>query len=214
MKIILASKSPRRREYMAALFPDYECVSREVDESLPEDTAPVRGVELLARRKGEAVAAMYRGDPGTVIISADTLVDLDGRKLGKPMSREEAYSMLRSLSGRRHFVHTGVAVSVGGVTYSGADTTAVYFRELTDGEIWDYINSGDPMDKAGAYGIQAGARGFVRGIDGELDTVVGLSRKLTLRLLREALPGESLPEIPYTPCPFPEIKEDKTNEKE
>lgn len=88
---------------MAALFPDYECVSREVDESLPEDTAPVRGVELLARRKGEAVAAMYRGDPGTVIISADTLVDLDGRKLGKPMSR-----------GRRHIRCS--ARSPGGVT--------------------------------------------------------------------------------------------------
>lgn len=199
---------------MAALFPGYECVSREVDESLPENTPPHKGVEELARRKGDAVAAMYRGEPETVIISADTLVDLDGHKLGKPGSREEAYSMLRSLSGRRHFVHTGVAVSTGGVTYSGADTTAVYFRELTDDEIWDYINSGDPMDKAGAYGIQAGARGFVRGIDGELDTVVGLSRKLTLRLIGEALPGVPLPEIPYTPCPFPQMKEDKTNEKE
>lgn len=199
---------------MAALFPGYECVSREVDESLPENTPPHKGVEELARRKGEAVAAMYRCEPETVVISADTLVDLDGHKLGKPGSREEAYSMLRSLSGRRHFVHTGVAVSTGGVTYSGADTTAVYFRELTDDEIWDYINSGDPMDKAGAYGIQAGARGFVRGIDGELDTVVGLSRKLTLRLIGEALPGVPLPEIPYTPCPFPQIKEDKTNEKE
>ena len=199
---------------MAALFPGYECVSREVDESLPENTPPHKGVEELARRKGDAVAAMYRGEPETVIISADTLVDLDGHKLGKPGSREEAYSMLRSLSGRRHFVHTAVAVSTGGVTYSGADTTAVYFRELTDDEIWDYINSGDPMDKAGAYGIQAGARGFVRGIDGELDTVVGLSRKLTLRLIGEALPGVPLPEIPYTPCPFPQMKEDKTNEKE
>jgi len=185
MRVVLASKSPRRKELLRDIFREFDIISSEVDESLPHGTPPVLGVELLAVRKGEAVA---RELPSSVlVISSDTLVELDGKALGKPESREEAISMLESLSGRSHNVHTGVAVHYCGRLYSGVASTAVHFRKIDRDELLSYVDSGEPMDKAGAYGIQGGAGKFVTGYDGDYDTVVGLSRRLTRELTERAI---------------------------
>ncbi len=184
VKYILASKLPRRRELLARITEEFEIVTAEVDETVPEGTHPRSGVELLAVRKGAAVA---EGRAESLVISSDTLVELDGVPLGKPRDEKDAYLMLRALSGRAHNVHTGVAVHYRGRVYSGVDSTAVSFRELTDREILDYIATGEPMDKAGAYGIQGGAGAFVESTSGELDTVIGLSLRLTAELIRRAL---------------------------
>ena len=183
MKYILASKSPRRRELLGEVINSFDIITREVDETLPEGIHPREGVEILAIRKGEVVA---KDAPDAIVISSDTLVELSGVALGKPTDEADAYRMLRSLSGKAHNVHTGVAVHAGGKVYSGVASTAVHFREMTDEEIYAYIATGDPMDKAGAYGIQNGGGLFVTKYDGDYDTVVGLSVKLTKKLLDEA----------------------------
>ena len=120
-----------------------------------------------------------------LVISSDTLVELDGVALGKPKDAADARDMLSSLSGRAHNVHTGIAVHYNGKCVARTASTAVYFRTLTDMEIEEYVNSGDPMDKAGAYGIQSGAGKFVEKIDGDYDTVVGLSTRLLRQLIEE-----------------------------
>ena len=183
MKYILASKSPRRRELLGQIVSDFDIITKEVDESLPKEVHPREGVELLAIRKGFSVSAEH---PNALVISSDTLVELDGIPLGKPTDRDDAIRMLTSLSGRAHNVHTGVAVHYHGKVYSGVDSTAVYFKEMTLYEIEEYVDSGDPMDKAGSYGIQSGGGKFVERIEGDYDTVVGLSVSLTQKLIDEA----------------------------
>ena len=183
MKYILASKSPRRRELLGEVINAFDIITHEVDETLPEGIHPREGVEILAIRKGAAVA---KDAPEAIVISSDTLVELGGVALGKPTDENDAYRMLRALSGKAHNVHTGVAVHAHGKVYSGVASTAVYFREMSDEEIYAYIATGDPMDKAGAYGIQNGGGLFVTKYDGDYDTVVGLSVRLTKKLLDEA----------------------------
>lgn len=183
MRYILASKSPRRRELLSEIVKDFDIITKEVDETLPSDIHPQRGVEILAVRKGEAVA---KEAPDALVISSDTLVELGGVPLGKPKDEEDAVRMLTALSGKAHNVHTGVAIHCNGRVFSGVATTAVHFRDMTDTEILDYVRSGDPMDKAGAYGIQSGGGKFVSGYDGDYDTVVGLSVALTKKLIDEA----------------------------
>lgn len=185
MKYILASKSPRRRELLSEITKYFEIVTKEVDETLPNDIHPRDGVEILAVRKGEVVAREVGED--NIVISSDTLVELGGAPLGKPVDKEDAVRMLTDLSGKAHNVHTGVAVHYRGRSFSGVATTAVYFREMTDKEIRDYVDSGDPMDKAGSYGIQSGGGKFVEKIEGDYDTVVGLSVALTRKLIDEAI---------------------------
>ena len=184
MRVVLASKSPRRRELLSKLFSEFEIIVSDADESLPRGISPASCAETVAARKGAAVAEEVGGD--ALVISSDTMVELDGIILGKPASESDAHRMLSMLSGRRHNVHTGVAVYYKGKVFSGAATTAVEFRTLTDGEIDEYIASGEPMDKAGAYGIQGLGGAFVTGYDGDFDTVVGLSLALTERLVKEA----------------------------
>ncbi len=184
MRYILASKSPRRKELLGEIISDFEIITKDVDESLPEGIHPQSGVEILALRKGKAVADEV--GEGCIVISSDTLVEIGGTPLGKPVDRNDAIAMLKMLSGKAHNVHTGVAVHFGGRAYSGVATTAVYFREMTDLEIEEYVDSGDPMDKAGSYGIQSGGGKFVEKIEGDYDTVVGLSVSLTKRLIDEA----------------------------
>ena len=188
MKVILASKSPRRRELLSRLGEkmgfEFEIIVSEVDESVEEGISPEEAVRILAERKGRAVAESVGSD--SLVISSDTLVELGGVPLGKPCDEAEAVSMLTSLSGKAHNVHTGVAVHYQGKLYSGVASTAVYFREMSQDEIIDYVKSGDPMDKAGAYGIQSGGGKFVEKIEGDYDTVVGLSVALTKRLVDEA----------------------------
>ena len=187
MKIILASKSPRRRELLSSLAREigfqFDIIVKETDETVG-DIHPRLAVEVLAVKKGAAVAEEY---PEALIISSDTLVELDGVPLGKPCDDADAYRMLSSLSGRSHNVHTGIAVHYDGRVYSGVASTAVRFISLTDDMINGYIASGEPRDKAGAYGIQGGAGKFVSEYDGEFDTVVGFNITLLKKLLSDAV---------------------------
>jgi septum formation protein len=183
MKIILASKSPRRLELLGGVYEQIEVVTAETDETLPNGTPPRQGVEILAVRKGRAVLPLV-GDAFPVI-SSDTLVELDGIPLGKPENEKDACRMLRTLSGRTHNVHTGVAVHYRGRVLSGVASTSVRFHTLSDETVNNYVKSGEPMDKAGAYGIQGLGGALVEGYEGDFDTVVGLSLALTKRLMKE-----------------------------
>ena len=188
MKVILASKSPRRRELLARIIPEFDIVTAQTDESLPCGMHPREGVEVLAVRKGAAVRAL--ASEGALIVSSDTLVEIDGIPLGKPESREDAHRILSLLSGRVHNVHTGVAIHFGGRVFSGTHTSSVTFRKLTDEEIYSYIDTGEPMDKAGAYGIQGMGGSFVESFCGEFESIMGLSVTLTRSLIDEALKEE------------------------
>ena len=190
MRIVLASKSPRRRELLGELYKDFEIITEETDESLPAEVHPREGVAILAERKGRAVMEKVGAD--ALIISSDTLVELDGVALGKPKDEADAERMLLSLSDKPHNVHTGVAVHYKGRVFRGTASTAVIFRDITIDEIRDYIASGEPMDKAGAYAIQGIGGKFVSGYNGDYDTVVGLSLKLTKELIALATKDNTL----------------------
>ena len=180
-RIILASGSPRRRELLGQLYGEFEIITSEVDETLGDGVTPLRGVEILAVRKGEAVAVTLPSD--CVVISSDTLVEINDEPLGKPTSRLDAYRMLRALSGNYHNVHTGIAVHYDGRVISGVASARVKFKLLSDEEIYAYIDGGEPMDKAGAYAIQGEGGKFIEGYDGDFDTIMGLSVKLTKELI-------------------------------
>ncbi len=182
MRVILASKSPRRKELLGELFNNFEIITAEVDESFPAEIHPREGVEILAVRKGAPIA---EENPDALVISSDTLVELNGEPLGKPKNADDARDMLGRLSANTHRVHTGVAVHYKGRVASGVDTTSVVFRALTDAEIDAYVATGEPMDKAGAYGIQGKGAALVEGFAGSFDTVVGLSVSLTKSLIAE-----------------------------
>ena len=180
-RIILASGSPRRRELLGKLYDNFEVITSEVDETLDDGVSPLMGVEILSVRKGRAVADSLPNE--CIVISSDTLVEIDGEPLGKPVSREDAYRMLRMLSGRYHNVHTGVAVHYDGSVISGVESARVKFKPLSDEEIYGYIDGGEPMDKAGAYAIQGEGGKFIEGYDGDFDTIMGLSVSLTKTLI-------------------------------
>lgn len=170
-RIILASKSPRRKELMGLLFPQFEVQASDVDETLPEGVSLGRAVELLALRKGQAVAG---AEPDALVIAADTLVTLGSVILGKPTGREDAARMLRLLSGRVHQVYTGVALLEGERTNRFHCVTDVEFSPLTEEEIRWYLSTGEPFDKAGAYGIQGYGARFIRGVREDFFNVMGL----------------------------------------
>ncbi len=173
MSIILASNSPRRRELLAQIgIRDFQILSPDVDETVEPDLSPARMVEELSLRKARAAAG--RAGAEDLIIAADTVVALDGRVLGKPRDQGEAFAMLSALSGREHRVYTGVTVLGGGQAATEHEETAVAFRALSPEEIRDYIATGEPMDKAGAYGIQGVGALLVQGIRGDYCNVVGL----------------------------------------
>ena len=170
MEIILASGSPRRRELMGFFpFPVTVRVSQ-ADEHMDLTRAPADEVARISCNKAEAVSRT----PADIVIGADTIVVCDGEILGKPKSEADAFRMLSMLSGRAHQVMTGVTILQNTKKISFTEITDVYFRPLSHKEIWDYIRSGDPMDKAGAYGIQSGACLFVEKIQGDYYNVVGL----------------------------------------
>lgn len=173
MSIILASNSPRRRELLAQIgIRDFQILSPDVDEAVEPGLSPARMVEALSLRKAQAAAGRAGADD--LIIAADTVVALDGRVLGKPQDQGEAFAMLSALSGREHRVYTGVTVLGGGQAATEHEETAVTFRALSPEEIRDYIATGEPMDKAGAYGIQGVGALLVQGIRGDYCNVVGL----------------------------------------
>ena len=169
MKLILASQSPRRQELLKLLGLPFTVRVADIDETLGT-CAPEEAVAQLSRKKAEAV----RRSADELVIGADTVVVLDGKVLGKPSDETDAFRMLRSLSGRRHQVMTGVTVLQGDRCTSVTEVTEVSFRPLSDGDILSYIATGDPMDKAGSYGIQNGGALFVDGIHGDYFNVVGL----------------------------------------
>lgn len=184
-RIILASQSPRRRQLLGQIgLEEFEVLSPEADESYDSNWEPEEIVSVISRRKGEAVFRQT-GDPDALIIAADTMVFLDGLRLGKPHSEEEAFRMLRALSGRTHQVRTGVTVCRGERLETRVETTGVSFRPLADREIRAYIRTGDPMDKAGAYGVQGQAALFVTGIQGDYFNVMGLPLCLLGGMLAE-----------------------------
>lgn len=173
-KIVLASQSPRRRELLAGLISDFEIITDNSEEVVEPELLPEEVVKKLAMQKAQNVSE--KADDNAIIIAADTVVFIDGVILGKPADKEEAAVMLRKLSGREHHVCTGIAVidNKTGKAVSDIQRTAVSFKPLSDGEIDRYIATGEPMDKAGAYGIQELGALFVEGIKGDYFNVVGL----------------------------------------
>ena len=170
-KIILASASPRRKELMELAGYDFEVLCADIVEVVPEEAMPQEVVMSLALQKAQAVAAEHKE---AVVIGSDTVVALDGKILGKPHSEQEACEMLRSLSGRTHKVFTGVAIVCGGKVKNFFDETDVEFYSLGDDEIKKYVATGEPTDKAGAYGIQGKGSVLVKRINGDFFSVMGL----------------------------------------
>lgn len=179
MKLILASASPRRERLLRDAGFDLEVRPSGAEEWPFAGGDPGAYTEALARAKVAAVE-------GDLVVGADTVVVLDGEALGKPAGAADAGAMLRRLSGRAHRVVTGVAVRRAGAVRSAHASTLVTFRELTEREIRDYVATGEPLDKAGAYAWQGGAGAFVTALDGDADTVVGLPLRV-LRVLLDQL---------------------------
>ena len=185
MKLILASASPRRRELLEMLHVENLEIrpAKGEEKPHPELTPDALVTELASCKAAEVAAAWAR--PEDIVVGADTVVVLDGRVLGKPKSEADAAAMLRALSGRTHTVYTGVAVERGGGRRLHAERTDVRFRALTDAEIAAYIATGEPMDKAGAYGAQGYASLFVEHLDGDFFNVMGLPLCALGKLLKE-----------------------------
>ncbi len=184
MKYILASGSPRRKELLEFIISDYSCITANVDETCPTDIEPQNRPEYLALLKAREVAKNYKED---VVIGADTAVFSGQKMLGKPKNEKEAFNMLKSLSGKTHSVITGCAVVFGDRHISFSCKTDVEFFSLSDREINNYISSKEPMDKAGAYGIQGLGSLLVKGINGDYFNVVGLPVSLLNKKLKEFL---------------------------
>ncbi len=179
-KIVLASKSPRRQELLRNIgITDFDIRVPEADESYPEGLTAQQVVEHISRVKGEAAARLCADDE--IVITADTMVFLDDKRLGKPADEADALRMLTALQGRRHTVCTGVTVRQGERFLTEVETTEVFFRPATEEELRAYIATGEPMDKAGAYGIQAKGSLLVEKIHGDYFNVMGLP---VLRLSR------------------------------
>ena len=178
--IILASGSPRRRELLSLIVPEYECIVSGCEEFVPEGTKAELVPALLAEQKAAAVAKTH---PNDTVIGSDTVVVLDGEIFGKPKDESDAQRMLKALSGRKHLVYTGVAVAEKGVVRSFVQKTEVEFYPLSDETIENYIATGEPMDKAGAYGIQGKGSVLVKGIVGDYFNVMGFPVAETARFL-------------------------------
>lgn len=182
MNLILASGSPRRRELLTQMGLTFEVRPVDADESLQPGLSPREQVECLSLKKARAAAETFGPEP--VILTADTVVVLDDDILGKPGDEAEAKRMLRALSGRHHLVLTGVTVMQGDRHETACVSTQVHFRTLSDTEIDAYIASSEPMDKAGAYGIQGLGALFVEKLVGDYFNVVGLPILKTGQMLR------------------------------
>ncbi len=183
--VVLASASPRRRQLLTDMGIAFTVLPATCDESVPEGTLPRAAAQLLAERKARAVADTL--PKHTLVIAADTLVDLFDTALGKPKDEDDAFRMLCEMSGKKHFVHTGIAVSLEGRLLSAVDTTSVQFVRYTPTEAWTYVKTGEPMDKAGAYGIQGLGGALVDKTEGQTDTVIGLPTIALDKLLCELL---------------------------
>ncbi|MDR1002276.1 MAG: Maf family protein [Oscillospiraceae bacterium] len=183
---ILASKSPRRSELLRQAGVEFEVVVSDADEAVSSDCTPSEMVMIVAERKARAV---FAENMSRSIISADTAVCLDGEIFGKPKSENEAKEMLKRLSGRTHQVYTGVCVLFAdGAKELFCEQTAVTFSRLSEEEIAAYVSTGEPMDKAGAYGVQGRGALFVERIDGDYYNVMGLP----IHRLNQVLKGHKM----------------------
>jgi septum formation protein len=179
-RVVLASQSPRRRELLRLIGIPHDVRPADIDETYLPGEQPRAHAERLAREKAQRVA-----ESGAVVIGSDTIVVVDGDVLGKPVDEADAARMLRRLSGRTHVVMTAVAVAWGGRIESAVEEVDVTFHELSDAEVAAYISTREPMDKAGAYGIQGFGATIVARVDGDYFAVMGLALQLLVRLFRK-----------------------------
>ena len=186
MQLILASGSPRRRELLGLFGIPFVIRAADIDETMDENLPPFDEVARVSRLKALAVPRKQ----SDIVIAADTIVVCEGRVLGKPHSREEAVRMLTALSGRDHQVMTGCTVLYGDKSETFTEVTHLHFRELSEKEIKRYVQSGEPMDKAGAYGIQGGAALFCEKLEGDYYNVMGLPVCRLQKALRRIAPEE------------------------
>ena len=184
MQLILASQSPRRKELLGLFHIPFTVRVADIDETMDPSLQPYDEVARVSRQKAEAIAR----DGDDVVVAADTIVVCQGRVLGKPRSPEDAKAMLRLLSGRDHQVMTGMTVLRGETALTCTEVTDIHFRELSEREIGAYVATGEPMDKAGAYGIQGGAALFAEKMVGDYYNVMGLPVCRLWQLLRAAAP--------------------------
>ncbi|MBR4858822.1 MAG: septum formation inhibitor Maf [Clostridia bacterium] len=180
-KIILASASPRRKELLETAGAEFEIIVADVDETVPEGTKPEDAAVMTAEKKALAVAENYKD---SIVIGADTIVVADGRILGKPADKADACRMLSMLSGDEHKVITGVCLACEDKKITFAQVSKVKFYDLTDEEINAYVETGEPMDKAGAYGIQGKGCVLVEKIEGDYFNIVGLPVARVMKELR------------------------------
>ncbi|MGN0999405.1 MAG: Maf family protein [Faecousia sp.] len=184
MRVILASQSPRRKELLGLFHIPFTVCAADIDEAMDSEKDPFDEVARVSALKALAVP---RGEDD-VVIAADTIVVCQGLVLGKPCDPENARQMLRLLSGRDHQVMTGITVVRGQRRESVTEVTDIHFRELSEGEIERYVRSGEPMDKAGAYGIQGGAALFAEKMVGDYYNVMGLPVCRLFQMLRDIAP--------------------------
>ena len=184
MHFVLASQSPRRQQLLQLLRVPFSVRPADINEAMDPALSPQQEVARVSKLKAEATPCQS----GDVVIAADTIVVLEGKVLGKPADQADAVQMLRSLSGRDHQVMTGMTVLRDGKSIVCTEITDVHFRPLTEKEILDYVATGEPMDKAGSYGIQGYAAPFVEGIRGDYYNVMGLPVCRLQQMLRQIAP--------------------------
>lgn len=169
-RVILASKSPRRKQLMEELNIPFEIIVADIDESIDETNTLTSEIENLSYRKAEAV---FKNNNDALVIGSDTIVVIDGKVLGKPKDEKMAHEMLKMLQGNKHQVITGVTLLSKDAKDSFSVVSDVYFNEMSDEEIDEYIKTKEPMDKAGSYGIQGHGSKFIKKIDGDFYAVMG-----------------------------------------
>lgn len=188
--LFLASESPRRRELLQTAHVPFQVFSVKVSEFPQENLTVDEQILDIARQKSRAAAQalIQQGQSDFLLLTADTEVIIEGRLSGKPQSQQHAFEMLKKISGTSHLVKTGVVLwsHPENKERSHLETTTVTFRQLTDEEIWNYIRTGEPMDKAGAYGIQGLGRAFVQEFQGSFENVVGLPIQVVLEMIADA----------------------------
>jgi septum formation protein len=187
MRLILASSSPRRRELLAQVGLTFEVIPAHIDETRLAAEKPTAYVQRLALEKAQTIHSMH---PNTFVLGADTTVEIDGHALEKPTDRADAERMLRALSGRTHHVHTGLALlsplqPSEPAQRTHLETTSVTFSSIDEADLQHYLDSNEPYDKAGAYGIQGYAARWIPRIDGDYFNVMGLPLATTVRLLHQ-----------------------------
>ncbi len=174
-RIVLASGSPRRKELLREIFSEFEVIPSDVEEIVPDNIETDKTAEFLANLKAKHIAKQYTD---SLVIGADTIVVCENEIMGKPKDLDDSRRMLRKLSGKPHYVITGVAVYLNGKKYcSFSESTEVFFNEMTDSDIEEYVLSGEPADKAGSYAIQGAGGKFIEKISGDYNNVVGLPVK-------------------------------------